>query len=75
LHESAGRQFHWTRRRNAFFRLFDTGHRHGRGARGVWLRAVSPFAAGLIANEQAIAISKCEGEELTLAKKEAVSQL
>jgi hypothetical protein len=41
----------------------------------VWLRAVSPFAAGLIANEQAIAISKCEGEELTLAKKEAVSQL
>ena len=48
----------WTRRRNAFFRLFDTGHRHGRGARGVWLRAVSPFAAGLTASEQAIARPK-----------------
>jgi hypothetical protein len=46
----------------------------------VWLRAVSPSAAGLTASEKAIARSKWEGEDsvrvlTTLARKEAVSQL
>jgi len=42
----------WARPRNALLRLFDTDHRHGLGARRVWLRSVSPFAASLIASEQ-----------------------